>query len=282
MILLTFLFNFGLNTSWQKTFEVRTWETWQHWNLGSPNSAFCLIEWSGWWLSTENHYWRPHVNCPQGDRVGTRKLSTHIMSHYDNTHQKLSRTEYILDCKFSKRKSNKYKHGITITETADIVILRKKIHVPPIVVHVFWDPPVKRFTLWVHRYQILISCCRRARISNTQNRQSTHCFCFDILTKANTRDRKYYQSHTKLSSPYSSDHHDLLQEQLWQDQRHLLYSSRPSSTLQLFPWQAIVTRYIQKFSFVPQLRLFWLLSSNISGGDTTLHCWSRCSMQDTQ
>ena len=84
----------------------------------------------------------------------------------------------------------------------------KKIHVPPIAVHVFWDPAVKRFTLWVHRYQILISCCRRARISNTQNRQSTHCFCFDILTKANTRDGKYYQSHTKLSSPYSSDHHD--------------------------------------------------------------------------
>ena len=152
----------------------------------------------------------------------------------------------------------------------------KKIHLPPIAVHVFWDPPVKRFTLWVHRYQILISCCRRARISNTQNRQSTHCFCFDILTKANTRDGKYYQSHTKLSSPYSSDHHDPQQEQLWQDQRHSLYSSRPSST-----WQAILTRNIQKFSFIPLLRLFWLLSSNISGGDTTLHL-SRCSMQDTQ
>ena len=96
----------------------------------------------------------------------------------------------------SKRKSDKYKHGIEITETADIVILRKKIHVPPIAVHVFWDPAVKRFTLWVHRYQILISWCRRARISNTQNRQSTHCFCFDILTKANTRDRKKITSHT--------------------------------------------------------------------------------------
>ena len=143
----------------------------------------------------------------------------------------LRQTENILVCISSKRKSDKYKHGIEITGTADIVILMKKTHVPPIAVHVFWDPAVKRFTLWVHRYQILISCCRRARISNTQNRQSTHCFCFDILTKANTRDRKYYQSHTKLSSPYSSDHHDPQQEQLWQDQRHSLYSSRPSSTL---------------------------------------------------
>ena len=113
----------------------------------------------------------------------------------------------------SKRKSDKYKHGIEITETADIVILRKKIHVPPIAVHVFWDPAVKRFTLWVHRYQILISCCQIARISNTQNRQSTHCFCFDILTKANTRDWKYYQSHTQLFFPYFTDHQDPQEQQ---------------------------------------------------------------------
>ena len=165
----------------------------------------------------------------------------------------------------SKRQSDKYKHEIEITETADIVILRRKIHVPPIAVHVFWDPPVKRFTLWVHRYQILISCCRRARISNTQNRQSTHCFCFDILTKANTRDGKYYQSHTKLSS----DHHGPNKNNNFGKIKGTRFTRLASD---LFTILIISTRNIQKLSFIPPLRLFWLLSSNISGGDTTLRC----------